>query len=198
MDELIPLYQFLYKFVDLKQEEFDRYIRPFVVIRRFAKKEIITQVGEIENYMNFILQGLVRKFYTSHKEEINTQISLEGHIIHEQDSFHSRKPAEYTIEAIEPSVLASISFDDLERMYLVHPKFERLGRLIITFSMILNDRWQMQQVKLTARERFKNFVHNNPEMLQRVPQKFLASYLNIQPETFSRFKHLLRDRRGVR
>jgi hypothetical protein len=70
---------------------------------------------------------------------------------------------------------------------------EHLGRLIITHTMVLKDRWQMQMVKMTPRERFLNFVVRNPELLQRVPQKFLASYLNIKPETFSRFKHLLRN-----
>src|SRR5690606_2642563 len=52
--------------------------------------------------------------------------------------------------------------------------------------------WQMQMIKMTPRERFLNFVMKNPELLQRVPQNYLASYLNINPETFSRFKHLPR------
>jgi hypothetical protein len=46
---------------------------------------------------------------------------------------------------------------------------------------------------MSPRERFLNFVTKNPELMQRVPQKYLASYLNIKPETFSRFKHLLRN-----
>ena len=64
--------------------------------------------------------------------------------------------------------------------------------MVITFTMVIKDRWQMNMIKLTPRERFLDFVHKNPDLLQRVPQKYLASYLNIQPETFSRFKHLLR------
>jgi DNA-binding MurR/RpiR family transcriptional regulator len=59
--------------------------------------------------------------------------------------------------------------------------------------MVIKDRWQMQLVKMTPRERFINFVAKNPQLIQRVPQKYLASYLNIKPETFSRFKHLLRS-----
>ncbi|MEI9808160.1 MAG: hypothetical protein WDO16_09940 [Bacteroidota bacterium] len=51
----------------------------------------------------------------------------------------------------------------------------------------------MQMVKMTPRERFLNFVMKNPDLMQRVPQKYLASYLNIKPETFSRFKHLLKS-----
>jgi CRP-like cAMP-binding protein len=198
MEELLPLYHFLSKFIDISHEEFDKHLKPFVVIRKFSKKETITKVGDMEDYLNFILKGLARKYYKRDKEEVNTQISIEGQIIHDQDSFYSRKPSEYCIEAIEPTTIASISFDNLDHIYLINSKFERMGRLVVTFCMILNDRWQMQQVKLTARDRFKNFVHNNSELLQRVPQKYLASYLNIQPETFSRFKHLLRERRSIR
>ena len=126
------------------------------------------------------------------KEEINTQISFEGHIIHAQESFHSRTLSEYFVEAIEPTTLVSISYDDLERIYAHSPRMEHLGRLIITYTMVIKDRWQMQVVMHTPRERFIHFVHHHSEMLQRVPQKYLASYLNIKPETFSRFKHLIR------
>jgi hypothetical protein len=70
---------------------------------------------------------------------------------------------------------------------------EHLGRMVITLTMVLKDKWRMKLVKLTSRERFIDFVTRNPELMQRVPQKFLASYLNIKPETFSRFKHLLRN-----
>ena len=55
------------------------------------------------------------------------------------------------------------------------------------------DKWQSQLVKLTPRERFLRFVSKHPELMQRVPQKYLASYLNIKPETFSRFKHMVKE-----
>jgi CRP-like cAMP-binding protein len=155
---------------------------------------VISRENEIENYLNFITKGLVRKYYKKNKAEINTQISTEGHIIHAQESFHSRTPSEYFIETIEPSTMVSITYENLEKIYSSSHKMERLGRLVITFTMVIKDRWQMNMVKLTPRERFLDFVHKNPDLLQRVPQKYLASYLNIQPETFSRFKHLLRKK----
>lgn len=189
---------YLRKFVDLTDEEVTRCILPAIRIRRFGKKEILTRAGEIENYFNFIVKGLVRKYYEKNKLEINTQISMEGHIILSQESFHSRTPSEYYIETIEPSVFVSIQFDDLEKLYRISKKMEHLGRLVITHTMMIKDKWQMQMVKMTPRERFLNFVMKNPDLLQRVPQKYLASYLNIKPETFSRFKHLLRNHsRGI-
>ena len=184
---------FLNKFIPLGQEEYNALIHPWIMKRNFEKKVIITYAGEIENYMNFIDSGLVRKYYKKENEEINTQISYEGHIIHSQESFHSRTPSEYTIETIEPCELTSITYDCLEKIYQSSEKMQQLGRLVITATMVLKDKWQSQLVKLTPRERFINFVTKHPELMQRVPQKYLASYLNIKPETFSRFKHMVKD-----
>ncbi|HNC38116.1 MAG TPA: Crp/Fnr family transcriptional regulator, partial [Chitinophagaceae bacterium] len=60
-------------------------------------------------------------------------------------------------------------------------------------TLVLKDKWQMQLVKMDPRERFLKFVSHNPELMQRVPQKYLASFLNIKPETFSRYKHLIKE-----
>jgi CRP-like cAMP-binding protein len=184
---------YLRKFVNITDEEFERCLLPVIKVRRFGKKEFVTKAGEVENYFNFIAKGLVRKYYKKGTQEINTQISTESHIILSQESFHSRQPSEYFIETIEPSTIISIRHDDLEEVYTKSKKMEHLGRLVVTHTMVIKDRWQMQMIKMTPRERFLNFVMKNPELLQRVPQKYLASYLNIKPETFSRFKHLLRN-----
>lgn len=192
MDISRPFREYISKFVNISDEEYTELVMPILKVRRFDKKGILTRAGEIEDYFNFVIKGLVRKYYRKNHHEINTQISTEGHIIHSQESFHSRQPSEYFVEAIEPTVVVSVTFDDLEALFARSKKMEHLGRLVITHTMVLKDRWQMQLVKMTPRERFLHFVTRNPELMQRVPQKFLASYLNIKPETFSRFKHLLR------
>lgn len=182
--------EYLNKFVELTDAEFEQLLQPVIKVRRFGKKELLTKAGEVENYFNFIIRGLIRKYYKKNHHEINTQISTEGHIIHCQESYHSRQPSEYYIETIEPSTVISITYNDLEAIFAQSKKMEHLGRLVITHTMVLKDRWQIQLVKMTPRERFLHFVTRNPELMQRVPQKYLASYLNIKPETFSRFKHL--------
>ena len=193
MEPVRPLHDYLNRFVKLSGEEFEQIFLPHIKLRKFDKKEILTRAGEVENYINFILKGLIRKYYRKGNEEYNTQISYEGHIIHCQESFHSRTPSEYFIETIEPSVVASFTFDDLEKIFGQSIKMEHMGRMVITKTMVMKDKWRMQLVKLTARERFLDFVTRNPELMQRVPQKYLASYLNIKAETFSRFKHLIRN-----
>ncbi len=193
MDTARPFKDYLRKFIALTDAEFEELLMPVIKIRKFEKKELLTKAGEVENYFNFIIRGLLRKYYKKGNNEINTQISTEGHIIHCQESYHSRQPSEYFVETIEPSTVVSIAHNDLEALFASSKKMEHMGRLVITYTMVIKDRWQIQLVKMTPRERFLNFVTKHPDLLQRVPQKFLASYLNIKPETFSRFKHLIRN-----
>ena len=193
MDITRLFFEFINKFVSFSNEEFEHLITPILKVRRYGKKEYLIKAGEVEQYFNFVIKGLIRKYYKKGNHEIITQISTEGQIIMSQQSFLGRMPSEYYIETIEPSVVVSIRHDHLDELYNKSKKTEHLGRLVVTYMMVISDRWQMQMVKMTPRERFINFVSKNPELMQRVPQKYLASYLNIKPETFSRFKHLLRN-----
>lgn len=193
MENIKMFLSYMRRFTHVSDEEFAKSFEPILKVRRFGKREFLLKAGEVENYFNFITKGLVRKYYKKNGHEVNTQISTEGQILLDQQSLLSREPSEYYIEAIEPSTVISIRFDKLEELYTHSKKMEHLGRLVVTYMMILSDKWQMQMIKMTPRERFLNFVLKNPELMQRVPQKYLASYLNIKPETFSRFKHLLRN-----
>ena len=189
-------FNYLAKFVPLSEEEFQKYVNPYLLIRRFEKKEIVSKAGEVEDYLNFIVEGLARKYYQQEHDEVNTQIAHEGHLIHLQESFHSRTRSEYYVETLEPTTFISITYKDLEQVYTHDIKLERLGRLVITYTMVQKDRWQMQMIRMSPRDRFLFFVERHPDLLQRVPQKHLASFLNIQPETFSRFKHLVKLKRA--
>ncbi len=187
--------KFLRQFVPLTDNEIKKELLPIITVREYAKKQVITEAGQVENYMNFINQGLIRKYYKTGEDEHIVQISREGHLVSSQESFYTRTPSEYLIDAIEPSVLLSLTYEDMERTFRSSHSFERLGRLVTVHTMVLKDKWQTSLIMQSPRERFLNFVENHHEILQRVPQKYIASYLNIKPETFSRFKHLLRTKR---
>lgn len=189
--------KFLRQFVPLTDNEIKKELLPIIVVREFAKKQVITEDGQVENYMNFINQGLIRKYYKTGEDEHIVQISREGHLVSSQESFYTRTPSEYVIDAIEPSIVLSLTYEDMERLFRSSHSFERLGRLVTVHTMVLKDKWQTSLIMQSPRERFLNFVENHREILQRVPQKYIASYLNIKPETFSRFKHLLRAKRPV-
>lgn len=177
----------------LSKETFEQ-LKGFFVVRDFPKKTIITKTGEVEDYFNVVAKGVVRKYIVADKREVTLQLATEGHLVHAEISFNTRRPSDCYIETIEPTILISLSYQQLQTIYEKFPEVEKLGRLIIADMFIRKDRRDMFQLRHSTRERFIHYMRNHPDMLQRIPQKYLASYLNIKPETFSRLKHLLKHK----
>jgi|HubBroStandDraft_6_1064221.scaffolds.fasta_scaffold706484_2 CRP-like cAMP-binding protein len=190
---LDKLYQYLQGYAPLSKNEF-RQMEPFIEIREYEKKVMVIREGEVERYLNIIAWGLARKYLPVRNREITIQLASEGHMIHSELSFHYRVPSRAVVETIEPTVFFSISYDSLEQMYVQFPGMERLGRLMTEDLFIKKDNRYFDQLNKSTRERFLDYVSSHPQMMQRVPQKHLASFLNIKPETFSRLKHLTRSR----
>lgn len=188
------LHRYFQKFVQLSHEEFDM-IAPYFEMRKFDKKVKVVKIGEVDRYFNIIAKGLVRKYIMVKKKEVTIQLSTEGHMIHSEISFNFQQPSDCMVETIEPTIFLSITYANLQLVYERFPQTEKLGRLIITDMFIKKDFRDLAQLKKSTRERFLEYINNHPDMLQRVPQKYLASYLNIKPETFSRLKHLMRPKK---
>ena len=190
------LRQYVSGYVALTKEEFAM-VADRLVIRNFDKKQLLVKAGEVEEYLNFTVKGLTRMYFYKNKTEVITNIAKEGEIISSSSSFLSSSPSNYYVETLEPSTFLSISRQQLEQAYKESPSIERLGRLMTTHFVLQKEEWELECMRLDTKERFLRFVGNNPELLLRVPQKYLASYLNMKPETFSRLKHLLRRRTPV-
>lgn len=185
---------FLKRYIQLTDAEF-RAWRPFFELRTFDKKQVVTDQGEQEEYINIVAKGLARKYVKLKRGEVTMQIAPEGHMIHAECSYHHRTPSALIVETIEPTVFISISYDNMQKLFDEYPKAEQMGRLFVTEMFIIKDRRYFELLKKSTREIFLDYMNSHPHMLQRVPQKYLASYLNIKPETFSRLKHLLRKKK---
>jgi CRP-like cAMP-binding protein len=187
------LRQYVSGYVALTKEEF-AVLSDKLVVRNFDKKQQLVGVGDVEEYLNFIVKGLARLYFLKGKTEVITNIAKEGEIISSSSSFLSGAPSCYNVETLEPCTLLSISRAKLDLAYRENPKIEKLGRLMTIYFVLQKEEWELECMRLDTRERFLRFVGNNPELLMRVPQKYLASYLNMKPETFSRLKHHVKKR----
>lgn len=193
---LSSVYSYLLRFVDLTHEEFVQ-ISKLMEVRHFNKKTRLVNLGENERYMNFMGTGLARKYFYRNNEEVITQIAKEGEFICSSVSFLTGTPSEYIVETIEPSSMISVSVENMEKVYELSYKMERLGRLVIIDWLIQKESWDNARISQSPKDRFLDFVEQSPDLYARVPQKFLASYLNIKPETFSRYKHLIQKQANV-
>lgn len=187
------LLTYLQRYAPLNRDDFKKLI-PFLEVRNFEKKTAILPIGIVENYVNIVMRGMVRKSIRTKGNDLTLQLATEGHLIHSEISFHQRIPSEMIIETVEPSIVISISYENMQTVLEEFAWAERLAGAIIAAMYIQKDARAMLQLTKGTKERFIDYVTNNPQMLQRVPQKILASYLNIKPETYSRLKHLLRGR----
>jgi|SRR5687768_8549021 len=184
---------YLKRFMDLSRSDFDLII-PLLELRTYDKKTFVVEQGEVDNYLNIVLKGLVRKYVKAPKGEVTIQLATEGHLVQSEISFHKRIPSDVILETLESTVLVSVHHDNIEYALKNMPGAEALGRSIVTQMFIKKDNRYVGQLNITTRERFLQYMNNHPHMLQRVPQKILASYLNIKPETFSRLKHLVKKK----
>lgn len=190
---LESLRKYVSGYVALTDEEF-RLLADKIIVRSFDRREQLLRIGEVEKYMNFVVQGLARMYFCKGKAELITNIAGEGELLSSSASFLSGTPSHYCIETLEPTTLLSITRDHLDEIYQQSVRIERLGRLLTTQFVMQKEEWEYECIRLDARERFTRFMERNPALVTRVPQKYLASYLNMKPETFSRLKSQLGKR----
>jgi CRP-like cAMP-binding protein len=95
------------------------------------------------------------------------------------------------LETLEPTILVSLTYAKMEEALDKFPKGEKLGRMILQGMFIKKDENRYNRLLKSTRQRFIEYMEHHPHMLQRIPQKYLASYLQIKPETFSRLKALM-------
>jgi len=188
--------EFMGRYIALTEDEKAR-LSEILEVRTYDKKAKLTDLGEVEQYLNFVVNGLIRKFFFNGKDQVIKHIAKERNIVASSVSYFSRLPSNYIVETIEPSVVVSISRDNLEKLFESGERWERAGRLMMADLLIEKEYWLLNMARYSPRERFLQFIKEQPDLVQRVPQKYLASYLHIKPETFSRLKHLVQIKNNI-
>ena len=176
-------------YIEISDEEWAHYSSNFRV-KEFKKKEIILTRGDICRDVFFVLDGLLRLFFIDKSGEEKTfHFSLENTFSADYESFLKKIPSNYSIQALEDTTVILMSFEMLHDGYKSLRNGEKLGRLLAEeYFFIFNDKIQSIYTK-TPIERYNNLNKKFPNILQRVPQHHIASYLNISSVHLSRLKN---------
>ena len=198
--EIDPVYfdyaqKYLGRFMPITREELIDLLQ-YCEIRKFDKRVVIVKEGEIDNHLNLVVKGLIRKYLPVKKSEVILQLATEGHVVQSEISYLTRTPSMVVLETLEPTILVSLTYDKMEEALDKFPKGERLGRLILAGMFIKKDENRYNRLLKSTRQRFCDYIEHHPHMLQRVSQKYLASYLQIEPETFSRLKTIMTKKKN--
>jgi len=164
-------------------------IKTFFISRTLKKRKLLLQEGYVCQYLSFVANGLLKTYNIDEKgkEHIN-QFTPEGWWTSDMHSFFHGVPSVYTIDALEDSELLMITAEDFEKLTLQVPIMDRYFRILFQNSLIVKERRLVQAHTLTAEEKYRELVANNPGLVNRVPQNLLASYLGLTAATVSRLK----------
>lgn len=155
----------------------------------YKSKTILLSAGEVATCTYFVNSGILRSFNINDNiiEHI-LHFACEGWWIGDMYSYISEKPGNLFIEVLEDAEVVIITKENQQQLYQEIPKLERFFRILAENSLVAHQERLIDNLSLTAEERFEKFCSKYPTLIQKVPQKHIASYIGVTPEFFSKMK----------
>lgn len=154
----------------------------------FKKGDMLLKAGQVENYLYFLENGLLRFFVIKEEKEITFDFALPGNFTAGYSSFLTRNAAPYNIQALNAVSVYRISYEDLQQVYKEHSSGEHIGRMAAEQLFIRKTERELSFLTKTAEQRYLDLLEQDPELVQLIPQKYLASYIGITPQALSRIR----------
>lgn len=162
--------------------------------RNYQKGDVILEQGSIEDAIFLVRKGLVRCF---HEKSDNSQVTFdfvpEGKLFGNKEVIFYEEGSKFTYEAFEPCRVYSAPREELEELAERHPKYLANRKILVRRELIDATERNNRFILMTASERYRDYVKQNPELADRIPDKYLASMLGITPVTLSRIKSKMKN-----
>ncbi len=162
--------------------------------RIIDKDELVLEAGKICKYLYFVESGLLRFYINRNGNDITKFFTEAPYFFTSQLSFNSQQPASENIQAIETCVVYQISFQQSNELFKLK-SWTDFARKITQEVQFLTEEILEQLQTETAEFRYEKMLINHPELLQKIPLKYLASYLAIAPQSLSRIRKKLQEKR---
>ncbi len=159
-----------------------------IVQEKFKKGERILDKGEICTSLYFVDKGMTRQFYYKYDKDLTEHIGYEDSIVVCLESYIQEEPTQLMIEALEPTVLWSINKHEILKLVEVNNEIGTLYRRVFEDSLITSQHKADIMRFESAHERYNKLMQTHPEILKRAPLIYIASLLQMTPETLSRVR----------
>ncbi len=180
---------FIHQYITLSNADWES-IEKSLVRLEVKKETLILEEGKICRHLYFLEKGLLRFFILKEGNDITKYFTDVPYALTSQKSFSTQQPAKESIEALEDCILWQMSYDDAHRL-LENKRWNTFIRLLIQEVQTFTEEILEEMQTETAEKRYKILLENNPDLLQRVPLKHLASYFGIAPQSLSRIRKSL-------
>lgn len=184
--------KFIEKYILLNDREKEALLA-FDLFRNYKKGEILLKEGAFSKESYFVAKGCIRCYFILDGEEKTTEFFTEGEAFNPLSSITNRASLHY-VDCVEDSILSVGTPDSGGDFLEKFPRFESLCRIISEQQLALNQLSFAQFKSSSPEQRYLYLVENRPDLLQRVPQHQIASYLGMKPESLSRIKKRLQKK----
>lgn len=161
---------------------------------RLKAKTIAIQPGDEAHFTFFVLKGVLRSYTIDDNGNAHIlSFATPGWWVADMYSYLTGKPAILYVDVIEDCEVLILQKKDSERLFKEVPKLERFFRILTENNLIANQQRILDKMSLSAEERYEKFLHKHAEIVNCLPQKYIASFIGVTPEFFSKMKaNLLR------
>jgi CRP-like cAMP-binding protein len=175
------------KYSTMTHEELDT-LESILIPKKYAKGEMILKEGEVCEAIYYIDKGLIRQFYYKNDKELTEHIGSDGEIFMCIESLFKEEPTKLQVEALEPTIVYLIPKHRLEQVALHNVNIQILYRKILEESLIISQVHADLLRFETAQNRYQRLCKMKPQVVLRAPLVYIASYLQMTPETLSRVR----------
>lgn len=160
--------------------------------RKIRRRQYLLQAGDVCRHYTFVNAGCLRLFQVAEDGvEHILQFAPEDYWVADLGSFYEETPTSLYLEALEPSEIWQISKSDLTATFVSHPNFDRVFRVMMERAFIKLQQRVLQDISATAEEKYLAFVKSYPQLVNRLPQTQIASFIGITPEFLSKIRRHL-------
>ena len=175
------------KYSTMTHDELD-ILESVLVPMKFAKGELILKEGDVCEHIYYVERGLTRQFYYKNGKELTEYLGVEHNIVMCIESLFKEKPTNLQLEALEPTLIYAMPKHELEKVALHNVNIQILYRKILEESLIISQVHADMLRFETAQDRYLKLCKLSPQVVLRAPLVYVASYLQMTPETLSRVR----------
>ena len=160
-----------------------------LIREELPKKKIILKNGQVEKYISFVEKGTLRFFASKGENERIFAFIFENEFACAYDSFLTQTPGLYNVETLTPTVLWRFPYETLQWLYKEIPVSNVIGRIVSEEIYLKKARRELSILLESPEERYLNLMAERPYLFQRIPLKYIASYIGISPQALSRIRN---------
>lgn len=163
-------------------------LESILVPMKFARGEKVVESGDVSDAIYYVERGMIREFYFKNNKSVTEYLAADGTIVMSIESLFREEPSKLVIEALEPTIVYALPKKRLEEVALHNVNIQILYRKILEESLIISQRRADLLRFESAKDRYLKLCKLNPKVIMKAPLVYVASYLQMTPETLSRVR----------